>query len=237
MATLLKTVYGSWAGPNSKFRVVAQLYQNEDTGKGYDLFLRRYVEVKDGSNFNGTVLTISWGDSVSVSSGGKYASKDTQIGTKAYGTTYSLGASSIKAYYTGSSGTTYTSSTSISYTIPEPTYTVSYKANGGSGAPSSQTKTYNKNLTLSKTIPTRDGYKFVEWNTKSDGSGTSYAPGATYTINAALTLYAIWKRNGTMCMTEDGQTKKGKPYLYEGTTAKSGIPWMNVNGVWKKGGA
>lgn len=237
MATLLKTVYGSWAGPNSKFRVVAQLYQNEDTGKGYDLFLRRYVEVKDGSNFNGTVLTISWGDSVSISSGGKYASKDTQIGTKAYGTTYSLEASSIKAYYTGSSGTTHTSSTSISYTIPEPTYTVSYKANGGSGAPSSQTKTYNKNLTLSKTIPTRDGYKFVEWNTKSDGSGTSYAPGATYTSNAALTLYAIWKRNGTMCMTEDGVTKKGKPFLYEGTTAKSGIPWMNVNGVWKKGGA
>lgn len=236
MATLLKTVYGSWAGPTSKFRVVAQIWKNSDTGKGYDLFLRRYIEVKSGSNFGGTTLTTSWG-SVSISGAGNYLVKDTQLGEKAYGATYSLSAGNIKAYYTGGSGTTYSSSASISYTVPNPTYTVSYNANGGSGAPSSQTKTYGTNLTLSKTIPTRDGYKFVSWNTKSDGSGTSYAPGETYTSNAALTLYAIWKRNGTMCLTQDEVTKKGKPYLYEGTTAKSGIPWLKVSGTWKKGGA
>ena len=38
------------------------------------------------------------------------------------------------------------------------TYTISYNANGGSGAPASQTKTYGTTLTLSSTKPTRSGY-------------------------------------------------------------------------------
>lgn len=72
------------------------------------------------------------------------------------------------------------------------TWKVTYNANGGSGAPSSQTKTYGTNLTLSSTKPSRTGYTFAGWNTKADGSGTNYAAGATYTSNAALNLYAKW---------------------------------------------
>ena len=72
------------------------------------------------------------------------------------------------------------------------TYTVSYNANSGSGAPASQTKTYNEDLTLSSTVPTKSGNTFVEWNTKSDGTGTGYQPGGTYSANAGATLYAIW---------------------------------------------
>lgn len=72
------------------------------------------------------------------------------------------------------------------------TYTVSYNANGGSGAPGSQTKTHDVNLTLSSTKPTRTGYTFVNWNTASNGTGTSYASGGTYSGNANLTLYAQW---------------------------------------------
>lgn len=74
-------------------------------------------------------------------------------------------------------------------------YTVSYNANGGSGAPSSQTKWYGTTLTLSSTKPTRTGYSFQNWNTNSGGTGTSYASGASYTVNAAVTLYAQWKAN------------------------------------------
>ena len=77
------------------------------------------------------------------------------------------------------------------------TYTVSYNANGGSGAPGSQTKTHGTDLKLSSTKPTRSGYTFVNWNTKSDGSGTSYTSGATYNTNANITLYAIWKANSS----------------------------------------
>ena len=74
-------------------------------------------------------------------------------------------------------------------------YTVAYNANGGSGAPASQTKTYGTALTLRTAIPARSGYTFVRWNTKADGSGTGYAAGASYTTNAAVTLYAIWAAN------------------------------------------
>lgn len=73
------------------------------------------------------------------------------------------------------------------------TYSVTYNANGGSGAPGDQTKTQGVNLTLSSTKPTRSGYEFVNWNTISNGTGTSYNAGATYTGDAALALYAQWK--------------------------------------------
>lgn len=73
------------------------------------------------------------------------------------------------------------------------TYTVSYNANGGSGAPSSQTKTYGVTLTLSSTIPTRANYNFKGWGTSASATTVSYAAGASYTNNAAITLYAIWE--------------------------------------------
>lgn len=72
------------------------------------------------------------------------------------------------------------------------TYKVTYNANGGSGAPSQQTKTYGTALTLSKTKPTRTNYNFKGWATSAKGS-VAYAAGASYTANAAITLYAVWE--------------------------------------------
>ena len=90
-------------------------------------------------------------------------------------------------------GGTMTVSTSVS--IPALTkYTVSYNANGGSGAPSAQSKYYGKTLTLSSTKPSRTGYTFKGWATSSGGS-VAYASGASYTANASITLYAIWQAN------------------------------------------
>ena len=84
---------------------------------------------------------------------------------------------------------------SITITIPAlAKYTVSYNANGGSGAPSSQTKWHSETLTLSTTKPTRTGYTFQGWATSSTGS-VAYAAGGSYTANAAVTLYAVWKLN------------------------------------------
>ncbi|MFI3208298.1 MAG: InlB B-repeat-containing protein [Eubacteriales bacterium] len=76
-------------------------------------------------------------------------------------------------------------------------YTISYNANGGSGAPSSQIKYYNISTTLSNTKPTRTGYTFKSWNTNASGTGTTYNPGSTLSANQALTLYAIWEKNIT----------------------------------------
>lgn len=82
----------------------------------------------------------------------------------------------------------------ISFTVKK-TYKVSFNANEGSNAPAAQTKVHDTALTLSSTKPTRTGYTFKNWNTSADGKGTSYASGASYTANAATTLYAQWTAN------------------------------------------
>lgn len=73
------------------------------------------------------------------------------------------------------------------------TYTIKYDANGGSGAPSNQTKTYGTDLTLSSTKPTRVNYNFLGWSTNSSASTAQYAAGGKYTTDAATTLYAVWE--------------------------------------------
>lgn len=71
-------------------------------------------------------------------------------------------------------------------------HTVSYNANGGSGAPGNQTKWYGEILTLSSTKPTRTGYTFKGWATSSSGS-VSYNPGSQYGNDSNVTLYAVWE--------------------------------------------
>lgn len=73
------------------------------------------------------------------------------------------------------------------------TYTISYDANGGSGAPSSQTKTHGVTLTLSSTKPTRVGYEFLGWATSPTATSATYSAGGSYTNNGTATLYAVWK--------------------------------------------
>lgn len=86
---------------------------------------------------------------------------------------------------------------SLEVVTQETEYTVTFNANGGSGAPAAQTKDEGDSLTLSDVVPTRDGYTFAHWNTASDDSGTSYSPGGTYSADANATLYAIWTSAGT----------------------------------------
>lgn len=73
------------------------------------------------------------------------------------------------------------------------TWTVKYDANGGTGAPGQQTKTYGVTLKLSTTKPTRTNYNFLGWGTSPDSTTVAYQAGADYTNNAAITLYAIWE--------------------------------------------
>lgn len=79
------------------------------------------------------------------------------------------------------------------HTIPAlASYTISYNANGGTGAPGNQTKWYGKTINLSTTEPTRNGYKFVGWGTSAADTNVKYHAGGQYTENASITLYAIW---------------------------------------------
>ena len=76
-------------------------------------------------------------------------------------------------------------------------HTVHYNANGGdqNSVPTDQTKTFDQAIILSDKKPTRHGYNFVRWNTKADGTGTSYEAKGNYNHDqngGTVTLYAIW---------------------------------------------
>ena len=82
---------------------------------------------------------------------------------------------------------------SICYPIV--TFTITYNANGGTGAPSPQTKESGKALTLSSTKPTRQGYTFLGWATSSGASNAQYNAGSSFTVDANTTLYAVWRKD------------------------------------------
>lgn len=75
---------------------------------------------------------------------------------------------------------------------PLPSHTVSYNANGGSGAPGNQTKWWGEVLTLSDTRPTRANHTFLGWATSANGA-VAYQPGGRYGADNNNTLYAVWK--------------------------------------------
>ena len=89
---------------------------------------------------------------------------------------------------------TYTANESVTlYAVWEAiTYTIKFNANGGSNAPSSQTKTYGKTLVLTTNKPTRTNYNFEGWGLSSNTSTVTYNAGGNYTKNASDTLYAVW---------------------------------------------
>ena len=72
------------------------------------------------------------------------------------------------------------------------TYTINYNANGGTGAPASQTKEHGKNIALSSTKPTKAGYTFLGWAESSTATDATYKAGASITDNEDKTLYAVW---------------------------------------------
>ena len=111
------------------------------------------------------------------------------------GYTFQGWATSASGSVAYSAGGSYTANASVTlYAVWKAiTYSVKYNANGGSGAPANQTKTYGVALKLSTTKPTRANYIFKGWGTSASATTVSYAAGASYTNNAAITLYAIWE--------------------------------------------
>ena len=74
------------------------------------------------------------------------------------------------------------------------TFTVSYDGNGSTGSVTDATSyTSGGKATVAANGFALDGNDFDSWNTKANGSGTSYAPGATLTVTGNVTLYAQWK--------------------------------------------
>lgn len=195
-----------------------QLYEYDST-TGYD---RRHTDrvIKFYASFSGidmlnktmyasTSYTILKKDSYKITFNANGGSGSPSSQTKWYGESLTLSSTkptktgyTFKGWSTGSSATSATWSAGGKYTRNESntlyavwqanTYTIKYNANGGSGAPSNQTKTHNKTLILSSTKPTRTNYNFEGWSTSSTATSAKYPAGGSYTDNKAATLYAVW---------------------------------------------
>ncbi|MBE6382072.1 MAG: hypothetical protein E7049_03540 [Lentisphaerae bacterium] len=89
------------------------------------------------------------------------------------------------------------------------TYTVTYKPGAnGSGSQLTAKKTHDVSLTLKSATFTRDGYTQTGWS-KSDGGAKAYNIGASYTANAAITLYPFWTANTYMVTYNPGASGSG----------------------------
>ena len=66
-----------------------------------------------------------------------------------------------------------------------------------------KSKTIDDGTVITLYKPTKSGYNFVEWNTKSDGDGTSYDYGDTVKVNKDIILYAQWEETSTTTTTSD----------------------------------
>ena len=92
------------------------------------------------------------------------------------------------------------------YAIWKPIFELHYNANGGTGAPDSQTYTALSATTTRATftsrnqIPTKDGYTFKGWADSAAATTAQYQPGGTIAVNHAdspKTVYAVWEKNAT----------------------------------------
>ena len=72
-------------------------------------------------------------------------------------------------------------------------YDVLFNNNGGSGGPNSVQKFAGETITISSSVPTKEGYTFKGWTVVGDTTQTLYQPGDTYVINNNTTFVAVWE--------------------------------------------
>ncbi len=113
-------------------------------------------------------------------------------------------ANAAAAKYTGGESITLTKDdpTKTIYAVWMPFFELKYDANGGTGAPASQTRTASAptvnrvTFTVPGTIPTKDGCTFKGWADSATATDAQYQPGGTIAVkheNSPKTVYAVWE--------------------------------------------
>ena len=223
MAAPSKTEWGAIKGSGNKqgrigiYKSITKT-QNEISVTIEVWYWTRYA-VDDSSN----TFKYGWGTSAGTTIGSKAINTKNgeswgtfnQILIGRYSTKFSRGTSTQTKYASASfTGIEYGGgSGSVTVQIPVPAkdnYTVSFDANGGTGAPSSLNKPIGVSISLPNTIPIRNGYTFQGWGTSRTATVVAYTAGGTYSANASATLYAIWKAN-TYTIRFDANGGSGAP--------------------------
>ena len=110
------------------------------------------------------------------------------------------------------------------YAIWAPIYTLTYDLNGGTGEVAAETchsttTIGSCNLQISNTIPTRENYAFLGWDTSASANTASYIPNINITLSSDITLYAIWAPIYTLTYDLSGGTGEFAQQTCSTTTA------------------
>lgn len=201
------SVFGSGSGQGRIGLYITSSSTQTQTTVTMQIWFWSKYSIYDSSNtfrysFTGTgVINIGSRDiNHPVSTGSGWStSNQTYIGT--YSKTYNRGTSATDincvADFSGIATINTIGWVDKTYTIPARNrYSITYKANGGTGAPATQYYYYGYNTTLSTKIPTRTGYRFLGWSLSSTATTPSYSAGQTWSgTNASnYVLYAVWER-------------------------------------------
>lgn len=215
-------------GDNTNF----QIARSFTSGTTYYLGIRYYNSSTTGS------INVTLGNVYAISYAANGGSNVPSSQEKLYGKTLTL-SSSQPTPPTGytfanwkatdsiiyASGANYTANavTTLTAQYTPNQYDVTFNANGGSGAPSTQKKIYGTTLILSSTIPTRSGYTFLGWGTSANDITVDYKAGANYTANSAIALYAIWARTISVNSTSTATiARAAQIFLFEFTPTTTG---------------
>ncbi|KFI57407.1 InlB B-repeat-containing protein [Bifidobacterium choerinum] len=195
MAESLGNIVNNWrvrnkstvtATENGRVRIKTECFINSANGYWFS-----GLSVHGGAAVNGQWSTVDQTNvSIAQNSGVGLVAKEIWVNrTKATQSVLCTAEARVSGFAAG------TSRSDLRISVPPlPSHTVSYNANGGSGAPGSQTKWWGEVLTLSSTRPTRANHTFLGWATSADGA-VIYQPGGRYGADNNNTLYAKWKLN------------------------------------------
>lgn len=164
--------------------------------------------------------TTAWSMDIEISTNATYTTWVTVASLSSISATCASQTVSLTAYTgarvirfkdTRGSGSHERTISDIEVTCTSTTYTLSYNANGGTGAPAGSTSyTAGATFTVSGTVPTRTGFTFGGWNSNAAGTGTNYNASTSYTMPAANTiLYAKWTAIPTYSLTYNGNGNTG----------------------------
>lgn len=113
-----------------------------------------------------------------------------------------------------------------STTITSPFRTISFNANGGSDAPSSQKVCVGVSSNLTASTPNRPNHEFLGWSESASAHTPSYVAGGSITVNDNTTLYAVWQPC-VFISADEGVTITFDGVSYSDTTATVGKTWGN----------